>query len=101
MSYNILTYSKLNYPKNEEWNTCKPDQIALAVGLTNLDVASSVVFKAIEFDKDTKNLVPRVTTLSELTTFTISPHKHNEYSKFWLLVTFGNVASNVFLWIYL
>jgi len=69
--------------------------------LPNCDVASNALFKSIEFENDNKNIVPRVTNLSELSKFTISPEKHSEYSKLWYLVTFANVFSNMFVWLYL
>ena len=67
----------------------------------NKDVASSAIFKAIEFDNDNKSILPRVSNLSELSRFTISPEKHSQYAKLWYLITFTNVFSNMFVWLYL
>ena len=56
--------------------------------------------KAIDFDKDKRQIHPTVPTPNELTQFTISPERHAAYEMFWRGIAFGGVLANTALWLY-
>lgn len=94
-------YSKDNDIKGSNWHTFKPDEIAAVMYLPNKNVASQFVVKQIEFNPVNKSALPVVLNISDLARYPISEESNAKYAEFWNTLTFLNIFSNLFVWIYL
>lgn len=84
------------------WNNVNLEELSHYMGLKNPEVANFAMVKAIEYETLEKNIFPVVTNVSDLCVFkAVSPERHYNFAKLWYSLTFLNVFSNVFLWLYL
>jgi hypothetical protein len=54
----------------------------------------------IDFDPETRQLLPTVPTVEELTKYHISPERHQAWEQLWKMASFAGVLANTALWIY-
>ena len=66
----------------------------------NKEESSRVMLKLVDFDPEHRAVHPTAPTVEELTTYRITPERHNAYSLLWKGVTFFNVFANAALWLY-
>jgi cytochrome oxidase assembly protein ShyY1 len=94
-------YSKENDIKANNWHTLKPEEVATVMYLPNKNVASQFVVKQIEYNPVNKSALPVVLNIADLGNFAISEQTNAKYAEFWNTLTFLNIFSNLFVWIYL
>ncbi len=94
-------YSKKNDIAAEKFYTQKPDEIATYMCLPNKKLASQFVVKQVEFNPVNRTSLPLVYNVSELGQFPITPETNLKYANLWKYLTFGNLFSNMMVWVYL
>lgn len=58
------------------------------------------MLKMIDFDEDTRQLLPTSPTPAELIDFTIPAERHAAYENFWRAAAFVGVVANTAIWLY-
>ena len=92
-------YSAPNEPTIERYHTVNPYDFALITQLKNSE-AQHFMLRQIDDNPDTRQILPTAPTASELTSWTISPDRHDAYAAMWKYLTFGGVLANTALWLY-
>ena len=76
---NKYTY-KNNVPIHGHWWRADPSEMYLFSGLKhNKQESSRVMLKLVDFDPEHRPVHPTAPTVEELTTYRISPERHNAY----------------------
>lgn len=94
-------YSRENDIKSDKWFTLKPNEIATYLGLDNQSLVSRFVVRQIELDPSNKGMMPQVLNISEVDNWPVKASTNGIYANFWMGVTFFNVFTNMFVWLYL
>ena len=94
-------YSIPNDPQISVYRNVTPYDFSLVSQLNNQAEAAQVMLHQIDFDESKRQLLPTCPTLPELTSFRISPERHNAYESLWRAVSFAGVLANTAVWLYL
>ena len=93
-------YWKPNNPSQQDMKSVQPYDISLITQVPNQEEASQVMLHMVDFDDERRQVLPTVPTKSELTSWTISPARHQCYETMWRMFAFGGVLANTALWLY-
>jgi hypothetical protein len=97
---NKTKYSKPNTPIMHEFTRVEPYDISIYTQLKNWEEASQFMIHMIDEDPDHRQMLPTIPTTEELTTFKITPKRHEAYAALWKYLTFGGIVANTALWLY-
>ena len=88
-----------NAPMNNDWFKVWPETMALPLQLGNVEDASKVVFKQVDFDPDTRQIQPNTPFHTEFWNWRITPQRHQAYGALWHYLSFGTLFANAAFWL--
>ena len=94
-------YSRENNISEGKWYSLNAHEIATVLSLPNKNVSGNFIIKQIELDPSKKGLLPKTLNIDEVDNWPIRASTNGTYEKLWLGITFFNMFTNMFVWIYL
>lgn len=92
---------KENQINLEKFYTINPVEISTFLLLPNKNITSKFLVKQIELNPNVKTSFPKILNIEDLTNFKISKETNRSYLNLWVGLTFVNIFSNMFVWLYL
>lgn len=93
-------YSLPNDPTIGNYRNVTPYDFATVAQLPNGEEASQFMLHQVDMDEEKRQLLPTCPTISDLTSFRISPERHAAYESLWRAMTFVGVVANTAVWLY-
>lgn len=68
--------------------------------MKNWEEASKFMLYQFDEDQEHRQILPTIPTAADLTSWKISPERHEAYAALWKYLTFGGIVANTALWLY-